>query len=73
MFRANYHVDNPFDNWKISLYLVFLETLDHLVEEISKQLANNEERFFWGGGASYLNPASLLNITPVIVDRLLNT
>ena len=72
MFRANYHVDNPFDNWKISLYLVFLETLDHLVEEISKQLANNEERFF-GGGASYLNPASLLNITPVIVDRLLNT
>ena len=49
MFRANYHVDNPFDNWKISLYLVFLETLDHLVEEISKQLANNEERFFWGG------------------------
>jgi len=25
-----------------------------------------------GGGASYNNPASLLNITPEIVDRLFN-
>jgi coproporphyrinogen III oxidase-like Fe-S oxidoreductase len=50
---------------------------DHLVEEISKRVANNEEAFFvvffFGGGTSYLNPASLLNITPGIVDRLLNT
>ena len=53
MFRANYHVDNPSDYWKISLYLVFLETWDHLVEEISKRVANNAERvfsFFYGGG-----------------------
>ena len=57
MFRANYSVDNPSDYWKISLYLVFLETVDHLVEEISKRVANNEEAFFvcvwfffWGGG-----------------------
>ena len=46
MFRANYSVDNPSDFWKISLYLVFLETVDHLVEEISKRVANNEEAFF---------------------------
>ena len=46
MFRANYPVYNPSDYWIISLYLVFLETLDHLVEEISKGVANNEERFF---------------------------
>ena len=48
MFRANYSVDNPSDYWKISLHLVFLETVDHLVEEISKRVANNEERK--GGG-----------------------
>ena len=39
MFRANYPVDNPSDYWKISLYFVFLETLDHLVEDVL-------ERFF---------------------------
>ena len=43
MYRANYPVDNPSDYWKISLYLVFL---DHLVEEISKRVVSNEERFF---------------------------
>ena len=77
MYRANYPVDNPSDYWKISLYLVFL---DHLVEEISKRVVSNEERFFhvflllFGreGGASYNNPASLLNLTPEIVDRLFN-
>ena len=37
--------------------------------EISKQVVSNEERFLC---ASYLNPASLLNITPEIVDRLCN-
>jgi hypothetical protein len=36
--------------------------MDHLVEEISKQGA-----FIL---ASYLNPASLLTLTPEIVDRL---
>jgi hypothetical protein len=35
-----------------------------------KQVVSNEERFFLC--ASYLNPASLLNITPEIVDRLCN-
>ena len=49
MFRENYPVNNPSDYWKISLYLVFLETLDHLVEEISKRVVSNEKRFFWGG------------------------
>jgi hypothetical protein len=38
------------------------------VEEISKRIVSNEERFF----APYLNPASLLNLTPEIVDRLCN-
>ena len=28
--------------------------------------------FFWGVGASYNNPASLLYLTPEIVDRLFN-
>ena len=36
--------------------------------EISKRVVSNEERFL----ASYLNPASLLNLTPEIVDRLFN-
>ena len=49
MYRANYPVYNPSDYWKISLYLVFLETLDHLVEEISKRVVSNEKSFFWGG------------------------
>jgi hypothetical protein len=66
MYRAIYPVDNPSDYWKISLYLVFF---DHLVEEISKRVVSKEER----GGVSYLNPARLLNITPEIVDKLLNT
>jgi hypothetical protein len=79
MYRANYPVYNPSDYWKISIYLVFL---DHLVEEISKRVVSNEERFFhvfgrflllfFVGGASYNNPASLLNLTPEIVDRRFN-
>ena len=43
MYRLNYPVDNPSDYWKISIYLVFL---DHLVEEISKQVVSNEGCFF---------------------------
>jgi len=43
MYRANYPVDNPSDYWKISIFLVFL---DYLVEEISKRVVSNEERFF---------------------------
>jgi len=43
MYRANYPVDNPSDYWKISIHIVFL---DHLVEEISKRVVSNEERFF---------------------------
>ena len=70
MFRANYPVDNPSDYWKISLYLVFL---DPLVEEISKRVVSNEERFGGDKGTLYIHPASLLNITPEIVDRLLNS
>jgi hypothetical protein len=76
---ANYPVYNPSDYWKISIYLVFL---DHLVEEISKRAESNEERFFrvfgrflllfFVGGASYNNPASLLNLTPEIDDRRFN-
>ena len=42
MYRANYPVDKPSDYWNISLCLVFL---DHLVEEISKRIASDEERF----------------------------
>jgi hypothetical protein len=38
------------------------------VAEKSKRVVSNEERFL----ASYLNPASLLNLTPEIVDRLFN-
>ena len=38
------------------------------MEEISKRIVSNEERFF----APYLNPASLQNLTPEIVDRLFN-
>ena len=66
MYRANYPVDNPSDYWKISIYIVFL---DHLVEEISKRVVSNEERFFL---ISYLNLANLLNLTPEIIDRLFN-
>ena len=62
MFRANYPVDNPSDYWKISLYLVFL---DPLVEEISKRVVRNEERFL----ASCLNPVNLINLTREIIDR----
>ena len=65
MYRANYPVDNPSDYWKISTYIVFL---DHLVEEISKRVVSNEERFF----ISYLNLANHLNLTPEIIDRLFN-
>jgi len=43
--RANYHVDNPSDYWRISLYLVFLDHLS-LVEEISKRVVSNDE-LFW--------------------------
>jgi hypothetical protein len=39
---ANYSVDNPSDYWKISLYLVFLETLDNLVDDISKRVVSIE-------------------------------
>ena len=39
------------------------------MEEISKRVVSNEERLFW---AYYLNPASLLNLTPEIVDRFFN-
>jgi len=46
MYRLNYPADNPSDYWKISLYLAIL---GHLVEEISKRVVSNEERF-WGGG-----------------------
>ena len=66
MYRANYPLDNPSDYWKISIYIVFL---DHLVEDISKLVVSNEERFFL---ASYLSPASLLNLTLGIIDRLSN-
>jgi len=38
------------------------------VEEISKRVVSNEERFF----ASYLNPANLLNLTLETVDSLFN-
>ena len=51
---------------KISLCLVFL---DYLVEEISERVVSNDECGFC---VSYLNPASLLNLTPEIVDRLYN-
>jgi len=61
MYRTNYPVDNTSDYWKISLYLVFL---DHLVEEISKRVVSNVELF--------LSPASPLDLTPEIVDRLFN-
>jgi hypothetical protein len=45
MYRANYLVDNPFDYWKISIYM-YIVFLDHLVEEISKRVLSNEEHFF---------------------------
>ena len=67
MFRTNYPVDNPSDYWKISLYLLFL---DHLMEEISERVVSNEGHLFFL--ASYLNPTSLLNVTPEIVDTLFN-
>jgi len=65
MYRAYYPVEYPSDYWKISLCLVFL---DHLVEKKSKRVVSNEGRFL----ASYLNPSSLLNLTPEILDRLFN-
>ena len=65
MYRAYYPVDNPSDYWKISLCLVFL---DNLVDKISKRVVSNKGSFL----ACYLNPASLLNLTPEIVDRLSN-
>jgi hypothetical protein len=62
MYRTDYPVDNPPEYWKISRLNLCLVFLDHLVEEISKEWA-----FIL---ASYLNPASLLTLTPEIVDRL---
>ena len=38
------------------------------MEQISKRVVSNEERVL----ASYLNPASLINLTTQIVDRLFN-
>jgi hypothetical protein len=73
MFKENYLVDNwTSDYWKVSIYLVFFETLEHLVEERPKRVVSNEERFCFGG-TSYLSPASLLSITPEIVVILFNT
>ena len=52
MYIANYPVDNPSDYWKISLCLVFF---DYFVEEISKGVVINKERFFYGvEGRGYL-------------------
>jgi len=42
MYRAYYHVDNPSDYLKISIYIVIL---DHLVGEVSKRVVSNKERF----------------------------
>jgi hypothetical protein len=43
------------------------------LKQIVQFIANNEERgFLEGGGTSYINPASLLNITPEIVDRFMH-
>jgi hypothetical protein len=41
------------------------------VEEISKRVVSNEERFVFF--TSYLNLANRLNLTPKIIDRLFNT
>jgi hypothetical protein len=39
MFKENYLVDNwTSDYWKVSIYLVFFETLEHLVEERPKRV-----------------------------------
>ena len=65
MSRAYYPVDNPSEYRKIFLCLVFL---DHLVEKIPKRVVSNKGSFL----TFYLNPASLLNLTPEIVDRLFN-
>ena len=73
MFRANYPVDNPSDYWKISLYLVFLDPLVEEIHFVSKRVVSNKKRFGGDKGTLYLHPASLLNITPEIVDRLLNS
>jgi hypothetical protein len=51
MFRVNYPVDNPCVQLLENIPIPdFLETLDDLVEEISKRVASNEERFFFGKG-----------------------
>jgi hypothetical protein len=51
MFRVNSPVDNPCVRLLENIPIPdFLETLDHLVEEISKRVASNEERFFLGRG-----------------------
>jgi hypothetical protein len=44
------------------------------VEEISKRVVSKEDRFGVGvgDGAYNLNPTSLLNLTPEIIDRLFN-
>ena len=64
----NYPVDNPSDYWRISIYLVFL---DHLVEQISKRIVSNEERFF--GIFSKPSKSQIpVHLTPEINDRLFN-
>ena len=75
MFRANYPVEKPSSYRELFLYLVFL---NHLVEQISKQVISGHERFgfffvFVFVFASLLSPSSVLSITSTeIVDRLFN-
>ncbi|CAC5401909.1 unnamed protein product [Mytilus coruscus] len=56
---------DPSDYWRVSLYFAFL---DHLVDDITKRLISNEERFF----SSYFIPTKLGNFTPEIADKIYN-
>jgi len=67
MYRAFYPVDNPCDYCKENIHMPCLLGLFSWrdIRASSKQRLV----FFF---AFYLNPASLLNLTPAIVDRLFN-
>jgi hypothetical protein len=73
MFRANYPVKTHLTTGKYPYIPCLLGNLGSFSGRDIKASSKQRGAFICWGVASYLNPASLLNITHEIVDRLFNT